>query len=155
MSRSSAPVIPDKLEQDVHLFLHYREVESEAKREKDGARDRLKGWVTLKNAAGKFVNGEEDENGNRVLPWTVGGRKLVAQKKTPAPFIDLDAAEALLRDKGGQALYDVVFKRKVIREFDEDELFLLNQKGVITDEELDSLEVQGDPSYSLVVVSDD
>lgn len=155
MVRRSAPIVPDELEQDVHLFLHYREVETDAKRKKEGARDRLKGWVTLKNAVGKFVNGEEDENGNRILPWQVNGKKVVAQRKVPAPYIDLDKAEALLREKGGQALYDVVFKREVIRTFSEDELFVLHQKNVISDEELDALVVQGDPSYSLVVVNSD
>lgn len=155
MARRAPLTVPSELEKDGHTFLHYRSVEADAKRTKEGARDRLKGWLTLKNAVGKFVNGEEDENGNRIAPFTVAGMRIVAQKKTPTPYIDLEATEALLREKGGDALYDLVFKRKVVREFDEDQLFILHQQGAITDAELDALEVTGESSYSLVVVAAD
>lgn len=146
-----APLVPSALEQAAHKFLHYRDVKSDATREWEAARDQIKGWATLKNAVGNFVNGEEDENGNRILPWTINGKRLVAQRKMPAPETDLDKVEKLLREKGGQGLYDQVFKRKVIREFDENALFVLHQLGYFTDEEMDALEVQGEPSYSLVV----
>lgn len=154
MARRSAPYVPPALEQAAHTFLYYRDTKADATREWETARDQIKGWATLTNAAGRFVNGDEDENGNRILPWTINGKKLVAQRKAPAPYIDLDKAEALLREKGGDALYDIVFKRKVVREFDEGALFVLNQQGHITDDELDALEVQGEASYSLVVVDE-
>lgn len=145
--------VPSELEQQVHTFLHNREAEANAQARKNAARDILKGWGTLKDATGKFVNGEEDDTGNRMLPWTVNGKQLLLQKKSPAPYIDMDATEKLLRELDPTGvLYDKVFKRTVIREFHEDELFVLNQTGVISDEALDALEVQGDPSYSLTVV---
>ena len=149
MARRS--VMPSGLEQAAHVFLHQRDRATEAGRARDDARDQIKDWLTHTNAVGNFTNGDEDENGNRILPFTVAGKRIIAQRRVPAPTIDLDAAEKLLREKGGEALYDVVFKREVVRTFDEDELFALNQKGVISDEELDALEVTGDASYALVV----
>lgn len=151
--RRAALVVPDELEKQAHTFLHYREVGADAERRKNAARDSLKGWATLKNAVGKFVNGEEDENGNRILPWTINGKRIVAQRKVPAAYIDLEKTEALLRAKDPTGrLYDIVFKREVVRTFTEDELYVLHAQGVLSDEELDGLEVQGEPSYSLVVV---
>lgn len=143
--------VPSGLEQAAHVFLHQRDRAAEAGTARDDARDQIKDWLTHTNAAGRFTNGEEDANGNRILPFTVAGKRIIAQRRVPTPTIDLDAAEKLLREKGGDALYDVVFKRQVVRTFDEDELFRLNQQGVITDDELDALEVTGDPSYALVV----
>lgn len=152
MARRAPLEVPSDLEKSAHSFLYYREEEARAKAKKEAARNQLKGWAILKDAAGRFVNCEEDENGNRILPFEINGKKIVAQKSTPAAYIDMDETERLLREKDPTGrLYDLVFKRKVIREFAEDELFLLNQQGVISDDELDALEVQSEPSYSLVV----
>lgn len=146
-------IIPTELEQQARTFLHNRDAEADAQARKNAARDILKGWGTLTDANGKFVNGDEDDNGNRMLPWNVNGKQLLLQKKSPAPYIDMDKTEALLHELDPTGvLYDKVFKREVIRTFHEDELFVLNQTGVISDEALDALEVQGDPSYSLTVV---
>lgn len=155
MARRAPLVVPSELERDGMTFLHFRSVEKAAGEKKEAARDRIKGWLTLKNANGQFVNGEEDGEGNRVLPATINGQKIVAQRKSPAPYIDMDAAEKLLRELDPTGvLYDKVFKRTVERVFHEDELFVLNQMGVVSDEALDALEVQGEPSYSLVVVDE-
>lgn len=151
--------VPDEIGKAVHEFLYYRDVETKAAPVKNKARDFIKGWLTLKNAVGKFVNGREDENGHRYYdlpePLTIGEATYVAiqaQRKTSSS-IDLDKTEELLKSKGGSA-YDIVFKPVVERRFDEDALFALNQRGVITDEELDSLEVIS-TSYSLVPVKGD
>lgn len=148
---------PTDLGRAAHEFLYNRSVEAQATPLKNTARDLIKGWLTLKDQLGRFANGRVDENGHRYLdfdqPLTIGGETytgIQAQRKTSAA-IDLEKTEALLREKGGDALYDVVFKREVIRTFDEDELFLLHQKGVISDEELDALETESE-SYSLVPV---
>lgn len=146
------------LEKSAHEFLHYRDTTASAEKVRDRAKAVLKGWLTLRNKAGEMVNGDVDENGNRTLyfdePLTIGEATYTgvqAQKKEPTPAIDLDAAETLLKGKGSEA-YDKVFKRRVIREFDEDALLVLNQKGVLSDNELDGLLVTGDPTYALVVV---
>lgn len=152
MSRRVLRDFPSEVEQDEQIFLHYRAMESSAAAKKNAARDRVKALLIHQDAAGRFVYGEEDENGNRTFGHVINGMKVVAQRKVPAPVIDLEATEKLLREKGGQALYDVVFKREVVRKFSEEDLFVLNQQGAITDEELDALEVQGAATYALVAV---
>lgn len=151
-----APTPPDDLTRAAHEFLHFRSVEAQATATKNKARDLLKGWLIMKNQ-GKMLNGRVDENGHRFYdfeqPLTIGEvtyTGIQAQRKTSSS-IDLEATEKLLREKGGEKLYDLVFKRVVTREFSEDELFLLNQKGVISDDELDALETESE-SYSLLPV---
>lgn len=155
------------LEKSAHEFLHYRDTTASGEKVRDRAKAVLKAWLTLKSAAGKMVNGDVDENGNRTLyfdePLTIGETTYTgvqAQKKEATPAIDIDAAKELLLAKGANAsgegrddvYYDKVFKRRVIREFDEDALLVLNQKGVVSDDELDALLVSGEPTYALVVV---
>lgn len=146
------------LEKSAHEFLHYRDTTASAEKIRDRAKATIKEWLTAKSEAGKMVNGDVDEDGNRTLyfddPLTIGETTysgVQAQKREATPEIDIDAAEALLKAKSSEA-YDKVFKRRVIREFDEDALLVLNQKGVVSDDELDALLVTGDPTYALVVV---
>ena len=148
---------PSDLVKAAHEFLFERGNATQAEAAKNGARDILKGWLTMKDANGQRQNGRADENGHRYYdfdqPLTIGDvtyTGIQAQRKTTAS-IDLVATEELLREKGGDNLYDLVFKRKVIREFDEDALFTLHQKGALSDDELDSLETE-DESFSLVPV---
>ena len=154
--------VPTDQDRSAQQFIYYRDEESAAKTRKEHERDKLKGWLTLQAQNGRFLHGREDENGHRYLdfdrPITIGETTytgVVAQRKVPAPYVDLDEAEKLLRelDPTGK-LYDMVFERVVVREFNEDKLYVLNQRGVISDEQLDALEVQGDPSYSLTVVKE-
>lgn len=147
---------PDELLRASHNLLFHRD---EAKRAADvqkKARDLLHGWLTARDANGKLVNGRTDENGHRYYdfdePLSINDKTyagIQAQRKVSS-YIDTDAAEALLKSKGGSA-YDVVFKRVVIREFDEEALFALQQKGVISEAELDDL-VVSDESFSIVPV---
>jgi hypothetical protein len=156
--RTMAP--PTDLGKASHEFIYHRDVAADATKVKDKARDLIKGWLTLVNQAGKMPNGREDSDGHRYLdfdhPLTIGDKTytgIKAQLSRPTPYIDLDAAAKLLESKGTE-FYDQVFKRKVIREFDGDELYVLNQKGIVSDDELDALEVQGKPSYSLIPVAE-
>lgn len=157
MTRTRRPLgPPDELIIAAHEFINYRDTAAEAVKLKDKKRDILKGWLTMKNAAHKFVNGRVDSDGHRYFdfaaPLTIGEytyKAVVAQRKTSS-YLDEDAAEVLLKSKGDSS-YDLVFKRKVVREFDGDELYVLNQKGVITDDELDKLTVE-EESYSLTTV---
>jgi hypothetical protein len=147
---------PDELTIAAHEFINFRQAESDVSKAKNRKRDLLKGWLTMKNALGKFVNGRVDENGHRYFdfaePLTIGDETytaIVAQRKTSS-YLDEDAAAELLKSKGDSS-YDMVFKRVVVREFNEDALYVLNQKGVITDDELDELTVE-EESYSLTTV---
>jgi hypothetical protein len=158
MRRTAAP--PTDLSKSAQAFLFWRGEESHATKTKEDARDILKGWLTLKNQAGKYVNGRVDENGHRTYelpePVTVGDvtyTGIQAQRKTSSS-IDEDAVAELLRKKGGEQLYDLVFKRKVIRVFDEDQLFVLLQKGVLSEEELDEATSETE-SFALVPVKAD
>jgi hypothetical protein len=156
VTRRRSAVLPDELTIAAHEFIYNRAAEATATRVKNTKRDMLKGWLTMKNALGKFVNGRVDENGHRHFdfkePLTIGDETytgIVAQRKTSSR-IDLEAVEEALKAKGDSS-YDLVFKRQVIREFDEEALYVLNQKGVVSDEELDSFTIE-DESYSLTTV---
>jgi hypothetical protein len=154
--------VPTDQDRSAQQFIYYRDEETDAKARKEHERDKLKGWLTLQAQNGKFLHGREDENGHRYLdfdrPITIGETTytgVVAQKKLPTPYIDLDAVEGLLNELDPEGkLYDMVFERVIERRFNEDKLYVLNQRGVISDEQMDALEVQGDPSYSLTVVKE-
>jgi hypothetical protein len=155
MRRIVAP--PADLSRAAQTFMFWRGEETHASKTKEDARDIIKGWLTLKNAAGKYVNGRVDENGHRYYdlpePVTIGDvtyTAIQAQRKTTSS-LDLEEVERLLRKKGGEKLYDLVFKREVIRVFHEDELFVLLQKGVVTEDEMDALTSE-DESFALVPV---
>jgi hypothetical protein len=157
MRRTVAP--PADLARSAQTFLFWRGEESNATTTKNNARDILKGWLTMKNAVGKYVNGREDGEGHRYYdlpePVTIGDvtyTAIQAQRKV-TPSIDEDAVAELLRKKGGERLYDVVFKREVIRVFDEDALFVLLQKGLISEEEMNAFTVEA-VSYALTAVKE-
>lgn len=156
MRRAALPI--NDLTKAAHTFAFYRNAEAKATREKNGARDIIKGWLTMRNKEGVRQNGREDENGNRFLdleePLVIGGDTITgikAERKT-SPVIDEEAVEAALKDRDDNA-YDMVFKRVVIREFDEDALFVLNQRGVISDEQMESF-IDVRESFALKIVTE-
>ena len=101
-----------------------------------------------------MTEGEEDSNGHRWLeldpPLTIEGvtyRAICAQRRTSAS-LDMDAAEAKAKELG---IYDKVFPVVEVRQFDEDALYACNQRGEISDEDLDSL-ITESVSYAIVPV---
>lgn len=99
-------------------------------------------------------DGEEDSSGHRWLyfddPLTVEGttyRAIYAQRKVSV-VLDESAAERKTKELG---IYDKVFPVVEIRQFDEDALYAANQRGDISDEDLDSLIVET-VSYAIVPV---
>lgn len=149
--RTLAP--PDELSRAAQTFIHTRNEESTALTAKNRARDLLKGWLTLK-IQGKYVNGRADEMGHRHYdfdaPMAIGDATytgIVAQRKTNAS-IDLDKAEVLAREKG---IYGKIFKAVTTRQFDEAELYAANQRGVVSDKELEDLTVETE-SFALTAV---
>lgn len=151
-------LVPAPAERDAHMFLFYRDGAVTAGRLKDQARDSIKAWLTARDSDGKLVNGRADENGHRFYdlpqPLTINGvtyTAIQAQRKTSSS-IDLDAAAELLKAKG-PGFYDQVFRPVEVREFSEDDLFILNQTGVISDTELDALETE-EETFALTAVKE-
>lgn len=130
----------------VHGFLFNRsEVERKTKT-RDNYKYALRTWL--------MEDGREDENGHRYLDFdnelTVEGtayRGIVAQRRVSAS-IDLDATEELAKAAG---IYDEVFPVVQIREFNEDALYAANQRGIISDDQLDGL-VTENISFAIVPV---
>jgi hypothetical protein len=158
MARRLPTAPPDELMRAAQTLLYNRDEVARTTGLKDRARALLKGWLTMKDANGKFANGRVDENGHRYYdfpaPVTINDTAYTgirAQRNTSS-YIDIDAVAKLLKARADDS-YDIVFKRKVIRQFDEDALFVLNQKGVISDDELEALTVE-DEAYSIVPVKE-
>jgi hypothetical protein len=87
-------------------------------------------------------HGEVDEKGSQFLeldePVVIHGqtfRSLKRERRATPVFLQEDA-EALLEKKG---LLDRVMKEVTTVVFDQDELYLLHQEGLISEEEIDSL----------------
>lgn len=101
----------------------------------------------LRDEISEFVdeNGEVDEKGSKFwelpTPIEVNGQtfKSVKREKRTSIVLAEEAVEALLEQKG---LKDRVYKPVTTVVLDQDELYVLNQEGLITDEELDSLFVE-------------
>lgn len=155
MQRRLTPV--DDMTKAVHSFLYNRDEEARAKRLKDHSRNVIKDWLLAK-AGDKFINGRADENGHRYrdfdMPVTIGDATYTGIRATRklSSYVDEERAEELLRSKGEEN-FEYVFPVVEERRFDEDRLFALNQRGLISDEELDSLVVE-DESFSIVPVKE-
>jgi hypothetical protein len=89
--------------------------------------------------------GETDEKGSKFwklpAPIEVNGQKFteVKRERRVSTRLDVEAVETLVAEKG---IRDQVFKPVTTEVLDQDELYVLNQKGVITDAELDALWVE-------------
>lgn len=146
--------IPEALRR-AQLYLLYRDQEAAAKREKDKATavpgDKKANWLK------DYVLEHGEPNGKDIEwvfddPLTIGDatyRGFKAQASEPSPELDEDAATELLETK---ELLGRVKKTIEVEVWDWDEIYVLNQQGLITDEELDKLLVTPDPSFSLVVM---
>lgn len=130
----------------VNGFLYHRAESERTSKVRDGYRNVLREWL--------LAEGREDENGHRYLdldkPLTIGGKEysaICAQRRLSSS-IDLDATEALCKELG---LFDSVFPVVPVRQFDEDALYAANQRGLISDEQLDSLITENE-TYAIVPV---
>jgi hypothetical protein len=121
----------------VHSFLYNRSEVERTGKARDTSRDFLKRWL--------MEDGRVDENGHRWLDFadelTIDGRtwKAICAQRRISSSIDLDATEELVKAKG---LYNDVFPVVEVREFNEDALYAANQRGLISDEELDGLLIE-------------
>ena len=106
--------------------------EGEIKHHRSGLRDSLLPWIK--------ENGEEDENGNFIWLFdepingpdgvTTG---LIAQRRV-SEFINEDTAWALVEKYGVREKCVAL-----VEELDLDAMYALNQEGVISDEDIDSI----------------
>ncbi|MDX3260722.1 hypothetical protein PV336_15995 [Streptomyces sp. MI02-2A] len=98
----------------------------------------------LRDEVSAFVDetGEVDEKGSKFwklpAPIEVNGQKFteVKRERRVSTRLDVDAVETLVNEKG---LRDRVYKPVTEIRLDQDELYVLNQEGLLTDEEMDSL----------------
>lgn len=123
--------------------------EQQLKQRREDLRDNLKEWV--------LENGELDENGNRVYyfpkPVQMGDgrevRGLMAQRRV-SEFVNEDRAFNVAEQYNvlGKVTYEVVTE-----ELDLNEMYILNQQGIIPDDAIDSiLEVK--ETFALVQLKD-
>lgn len=88
------------------------------------------------------VAGEPDEKGHRYLyfknPIKVGGKFFsgVKRERRVSTLFDEDAAERILSEKGLLSEVQQVVTTTVL---DQDKIYVLNQEGAISDEELDQM----------------
>jgi hypothetical protein len=91
------------------------------------------------------AHGDLDEKGSKFWkldpPIEVNGQKFteVKRERRVSTTLDSEKAEELAAAKG---IRDRIFKQVTTEVLDQDELFVLNQEGVISDEELDGLFVE-------------
>jgi hypothetical protein len=139
-----------------HQYLFQRDIENKAAKAKAQAVavPGEKGGNLLKDYVA--ANGEETAEGH--LEWyfdepvTIGDetyKGLRNQRKPGEPLLDEERAEELLTKLG---LRDEVIKEVTVEVADWQQLYVLNQEGKLTDEQLDSLFDEPEPSYSLVVI---
>src|SRR5262249_39566942 len=117
-----------------HQYLFYRDQEANAKRLKAAAYDPKKQTALRDHVA---QNGEENADGHVDWlfeePLVVGEATYLGlrnQKKSDT-FMDEEKAQELVESKG---LRDKIVKQVTTEVWDWDELYVLNQKGVISDE---------------------
>jgi hypothetical protein len=133
-----------------HQYLFYRDQEAQAKKLKAAAYDPRKQTALRDYVA---ANGEPNGDHRDWLfpePFTIGTQTYLGLRNqaSPSTFMDEEKAQELVVAKGLRAR---VVKEVTTEVWDYDELYVLNQQGVITDDEIDSLMVT-DISHSLVVI---
>ena len=123
---------------------------------RDKARDQIKAWFDRGGDSDHEI--AVNENGSQILefeaPLMVDGVKVTGleNRRTLTNELDLDKVDDLL-DTLPEAVRKRVVKKVVDFIVDPDELFKLNQEGVIKDEQLDAL-FTPDVKWSLCVVKD-
>lgn len=134
------------LAEAVNGFLFNRAEQERTTRMRDNYKFALRDWL--------MEDGEVDENGHRWLtfdePMTIEGktwRAICAQRRLSSS-LDIDATEELCKALG---IYDKVFPVVSVRQFDEDALYAANQRGEISDEQLDGLITESE-TFAIVPV---
>jgi hypothetical protein len=139
------PIIDEPLKM-AHSYLFALAEESKAKKSREQARDWLKDYI--------LDNCEQDENGNYLYEFpdaiTDGTnfiRGLSAQRRKSEYVIDEKARELIYSHQAE----DRCLRKVVTYEVDYDELYALNQEGILSDEEIDSI-LETDVSYAVTKI---
>lgn len=113
----------------------------------------VKEWLDEKDEHGKFVNGTEDDDGNRVFKFSkvmqgMDGKLysgVMLKRQDGTAYFDSD--EVLAFADSDPAITDRLIKMVPVPDIDE--LYVLQQEGKITEKQLRSLMHQPEPQYSL------
>jgi hypothetical protein len=144
VSRRTSASIARKASQ----FLFLRNEEKVIRTRKEQERDAIKQWMQN--------NAETDHEGHQYfyLPETVniGGEKFnkLKNERKVSRYISEEKLIELAEEKG---VRDRVVKVIEIEVVDQDELYVLNQEGIISDEELDNV-FEEDVKFALVPVKE-
>ena len=144
------------IERQFLLFTSNWRTATTAGKARDKARDHIKAWFAAKGDADHEIT--VNENGSQIVefdePLLVDGVKILGleNRRTETSTLDLDEVDDLL-DQLPESVRKRVVKKVVDYIVDPDELYKLNQEGVITDEQLDAL-FTTEVGWSLCVTKD-
>jgi hypothetical protein len=134
------------IEKQFLLFITNWRSATTAGKARDRARDLIKKWFEGGGDADHEIT--VNDNGSLIVefeePVAVDGVKVLGleNRRTETSELDLDAVDEWLEslpEAQRKALSSRLYKRVVDHVFQPDELFKLNQEGVLSDEELDAL----------------
>lgn len=156
VSRPRKPAPIADIEKQFLMFVtSWRNATTEGKK-RDKARDVIKTWFERGGDPDHEIT--TNDNGSKLVefdePILVDGVKVLGleNRRTPVSELDLDAVDELL-DTLPETVRKRVVKKVVDYIVDPDELFKLNQEGVISDDDLDALFTVED-KWSLCVTKD-
>ena len=140
---------------DAQTYIHQRVQSLDTNRYFESTKKPVKQWLE--------TNGEEDDDGNKVYQFPSPIKAVddkvysgvMLRKSVGSAFMDEKEVMALIASHDSSqpphltpgAIYDRVFKQ--VRVMDMDEVYVLQQEGIITEDELRSLLHYPKPSYSL------
>lgn len=156
VSRPRRPAPITDIEKQFLLFVTNWRTATTAGKSRDKARDVIKSWFERGGDPDHEIT--VNDNGSQIIefdePLAVDGVKILGleNRRTPVSELDLDAVDELL-DTLDSKVRSRVVKKVVDYVVDPDELFKLNQEGVISDEQLDEL-FTTDVKWSLCVTKD-
>ena len=148
MGRAVRGSVP-QIMRTAHQYLHWRDEEARARREKEKAGG--KQGQTIKD----YIASHGEPNGDHLdwlfdEPVTIGGETFLGMRRQASSdeYMDEELAQELVERKG---LRDRVVREVTVEVWDYDELYVLNQEGLVTNAEIDSL-MTTETKYSLVVI---
>ena len=138
--RTRTPLVD--IQKEFHDFLHNWAVATDAGNLRDKAKGKIKKWFETGGDGEVTVNGNGSQFSEFEVPLEIDGRKITGleNRRSATPRLDVDKVDAWLeslpqaqREKLSARLYE----RVVDYRFKEDELYALNQEGIVPDDLLD------------------
>lgn len=156
--RRTTPI--SNIDQQIHLYIANWRAASVAGNARDKANKLIKQWFAATSFGDRDV--AINDNGSQILtfeePLLVDGNKYLGleNRRTVKSELDLDLVDEWLskQPKAKQAsLRARLYKKVVTEEFDPDELFAMQQQGLLTEDQLDGM-FEAKESWALCVVKD-